>query len=79
MERDCSRFKMEFKQGIYAWVLRLIKFIDALPRDSTCAVMGKQLLRSGTSVILQFTLSFSILRFPFSIMLIVNKLWQMGS
>ena len=79
MESDSSKFKMEFKQRIYAWVLRLIKFIDALPRDSTCAVMGKQLLRSGTSVILQFTLSFSILRFPFSIMLIVNKLWQMGS
>ena len=54
MENDKSKFKNEFKARLYSWVLRLIKFIDKLPRDSTCSVMGKQLLRSGTSVLANY-------------------------
>ncbi len=45
-----NKFKNEFKKRIYNWVLRLIKFIDKLPKDSVCQIMGKQLLRSGTSI-----------------------------
>src|SRR3989344_1816698 len=54
MENDKAKFKNEFKTRLYSWVLRLIKFIDKLPRDSTCSVMGKQLLRSGTSVLANY-------------------------
>jgi len=54
MESDNVKFKNEFKKRLYDWVLRLIKFIDRLPKDSTCSVMGKQLLRSGTSVLANY-------------------------
>ena len=54
MQNDSAKFKNEFKKRLYQWVLRLIKFIDKLPKDSTCMVMGKQLLRSGTSVLANY-------------------------
>ncbi len=54
MENDSVKFKNEFKRRLYDWVLQLIKFIDKLPKDSTCNVMGKQLLRSGTSVLANY-------------------------
>ncbi len=54
MENDNAKFKMEFKKRAYNWVLRLIKFIDKLPKNSVCHVMGKQLLRSGTSVLANY-------------------------
>lgn len=54
MQNDSAKFKIEFKKRIYAWVLRLIKFIDALPKSSVCDIMGKQLLRSGTSVLANY-------------------------
>ena len=54
MENDNAKFKSEFKKRLYAWVLRLIKFIDKLPKDNVCSVMGKQLLRSGTSVLANY-------------------------
>lgn len=51
MENDKAKFKNEFKKRLYVWALKLVRFIDKLPRDSVCNVMGKQLLRSGTSVL----------------------------
>ena len=54
MENDKAKFKNEFKRRLYNWVLRLIKFIDKLPKDSVCLVMGKQLLRSGTSILANY-------------------------
>ncbi len=54
MENDNVKFKNEFKKRLYNWVLRLIKFIDKLPKDSVCSVMGKQLLRSGTSILANY-------------------------
>ncbi len=54
MQNDNVKFKMEFKKRLYGWVLRLIKFIDKLPRDSVCQTMGKQLLRSGTSILANY-------------------------
>jgi len=54
MENDKAKFKNEFKRRLYNWVLRLIKFIDKLPKDSVCSVMGKQLLRSGTSILANY-------------------------
>lgn len=54
MQSDNAKFKNEFKKRLYNWVLRLIKFIDKLPRDSVCNVIGKQLLRSGTSILANY-------------------------
>ena len=54
MKNDNIKFKNEFKKRLYNWVLRLIKFIDKLPKDSVCSVMGKQLLRSGTSILANY-------------------------
>jgi four helix bundle protein len=54
MENDNAKFKNEFKKRIYNWVLRLIKFIDKLPKDTVSTIMGKQLLRSGTSTIANY-------------------------
>lgn len=54
MENDSLKFKIEFKKRLYQWVLRLIKFIDNLPKDSVCRVLGNQLLRSGTSILANY-------------------------
>ncbi len=54
MENDRVKFKNEFKKRLYAWVINLIKFIDKLPKDSVSEVMGRQLLRSGTSILANY-------------------------
>lgn len=54
MENDRAKFKNEFKVRLYNFVLRLIRFIDTLPKSSTNDVMGKQLLRSGTSILANY-------------------------
>ena len=54
MQNDNVKFKSEFKKRLYNWVLRLVQFIDKLPKDSVCNVMGKQLLRSGTSILANY-------------------------
>lgn len=54
MENDKAKFKNEFKRRLYNFVLRLVKFIDQLPKSSVNDVMGKQLLRSGTSVLANY-------------------------
>jgi four helix bundle protein len=54
MENDKAKFKNDFKKRLYNFVLRLIKFIDKLPRDSVCQTMGNQLIRSGTSILANY-------------------------
>ena len=54
MKNGSAKFKNEFKKRLYVWVLDLVRFIDSLPKDSVCNVMGKQLLRSGTSVLANY-------------------------
>ncbi|MFA6376330.1 MAG: four helix bundle protein [Candidatus Paceibacterota bacterium] len=54
MESDNEKFKNDFKKRLYRWTLKLIKFIDSLSKDSVCDVLGKQLLRSGTSVLANY-------------------------
>jgi len=49
-----KEFKNEFKKRLYNWVLRLIKFLDKLPKSSVNDVMSKQLLRSGTSILANY-------------------------
>jgi hypothetical protein len=55
---DCDRVtpetirmtREEFKARTKAYALRVIKVVDALPRDSVSKTLGNQLLRSATSV-----------------------------
>ena len=54
MENDNVKFKNEFKSRLYKWVLRLVKFIDSLGKGNVNEVMGKQLLRSGTSILANY-------------------------
>ena len=51
MVNDKSKFKKEFKKRLYNFVLKLIEFLDNLPRDNVSRRIGDQLLRSGTSII----------------------------
>ncbi len=42
--------KEEFLQRTKAYALRVIKAVQALPRDEVAGILGRQLLRAGTSV-----------------------------
>ncbi len=42
--------KTDLKQRAYLYSIKLVKFIDQLPKDSSSQIMAKQLLRSGTSI-----------------------------
>lgn len=54
MQSDNLKFKNDFKKRLYDWVLKLVKFISKLPKDSICDVLGRQLLRSGTSILANY-------------------------
>jgi len=54
MQNEKEKFKNEFKSRLYNWVLKVIKSIDKLPKDSVSEIMGKQLLRSSTSVLANY-------------------------
>ena len=51
MQNDKEKFKNEFKKRLYNFVLRLIEFLDRLPKDNVSRRVGDQLLRSGTCII----------------------------
>ncbi len=51
MNNDKEKFKIEFKNKIYRLVLKLLKSIDSLPKDSVSRILGNQLIRSGTSIL----------------------------
>lgn len=51
MQNDISKFKKEFKDRLYAFVLKTIEFIDNLPKDNVSRRIGDQLLRSATSIL----------------------------
>lgn len=50
MKNDKEKFKTEIKRRIYNWILKLIKFLDALPKDNITQRIVDQLFRSGSSV-----------------------------
>ena len=54
MLNEKEKFKNEFKSRLYNWVLKIIRTLDKLPKDSISEVMGKQLLRSSTSVLANY-------------------------
>ena len=51
MQNDKAKFKNEFKKRLYNFTLKLIEFLDRLPKDNASRRIGDQLLRSGTSII----------------------------
>ena len=51
MQNDKAKFKKEFKKRLYDFTLKLIEFLDRLPKDNVSKRIGDQLLRSGTSII----------------------------
>lgn len=55
MAKMLQKFKKEFKKRLYAFTLNLIEFLDALPKDNVSYRIGDQLLRSGTSIIGNYT------------------------
>jgi four helix bundle protein len=46
-----NEFKEAFKKRLYSFVLKLIAFLDCLPKDNVARRLGDQLLRSGTSIL----------------------------
>jgi len=51
MKRDNRAFSENLKIRIYKFILRLIKFVEKLPKnDDLCRVARYQLIRSGTSI-----------------------------
>jgi len=51
MQNDKEKFKNEFKRRLYNFVLKLIEFLDRLPKDNVSRRIGDQLLRSGTGIV----------------------------
>ena len=47
---DKERLKQEFKTRIYKYILRLVKFLNALLNTPVMRVIISQLMRSGTSI-----------------------------
>jgi four helix bundle protein len=50
MQNQNSKLKTNLKDRAYQYSVRVIEFLDALPQDTSCQVITKQLLRSATSV-----------------------------
>src|SRR3989344_8357865 len=50
MKSDKEEFKTAFKKRLKNCTLRLIRFIDSLPKDTSSLIISKQVLRSGTSI-----------------------------
>ena len=54
MQNDKLKFKNDFKRRLYSFTLKLIEFLDKLPKDNVSKRLGDQLLRSGTSIIANY-------------------------
>ena len=50
MQKQNSQLKTELKRRAYQYSIRMIQFLDSLPKDSSTSVITKQLLRSATSI-----------------------------
>ena len=50
MQNQNSKFKTKLKDRAYQYSIKIIEFLDALPKDISSHVIAKQLLRSATSI-----------------------------
>lgn len=51
MQNDKEKFKNDFKKRLYLFTLKLINFLEKLPKDRITQILMDQLMRSGTSII----------------------------
>jgi len=50
MQNQNSKFKIKLKDRAYQYSIKIIEFLDALPKDISSQVIVKQLLRPATSI-----------------------------
>ena len=50
MQNQNSKLKTDLKHRAYQYSIKMIEFIDTLPKDVSTEVITKQLLRSATSI-----------------------------
>jgi four helix bundle protein len=50
MENENSKHKIELKDRTYQYSIKMIEFLDNLPKDNSAQIISKQLLRSATSI-----------------------------
>ncbi len=50
MQNQDVKFKIKLKDRAYQYSIKMINFLDALPKDMSSQVIAKQLLRSSTSI-----------------------------
>jgi len=49
-----NKNREEFKARLYTFVLKMVRYIDGLDSKNVNSVIGKQLLRSGTSILANY-------------------------
>ena len=50
MQNQSSKLKTELSHRAYRYSIKIIEFLDILPKDTSTQVIAKQLLRSATSI-----------------------------
>ena len=50
MQNQNPKLKTDLKHRAYQYSIKIIEFLDALPKDVSTGVITKQLLRSATSI-----------------------------
>ena len=50
MQSQNSKPKSDLKYRAYQYSIKIVKFLDALPKDVSAEIITKQLLRSATSI-----------------------------
>ncbi len=50
MQNQSSKFKIKREDRAYQYSIKVIEFLDTLPKDVSTEVITKQLLRSATSI-----------------------------
>ncbi len=50
MQNQNSKFKTELKHRSYQYSIKMIEFLDNLPKDASTKIITKQLLKSATSI-----------------------------
>jgi len=50
MQNQNSKLKTELKYRTYQYSIKVIEFLDTLPKDNSTSIITQQLLRSATSI-----------------------------
>jgi four helix bundle protein len=51
MESEKAKFKSDFRKRLYFFTLKMIEFIDSLPKDNVSQRISDELFASGTNMI----------------------------